>query len=122
MKAWTVGSGLCRVPVTTFAFPHLAAEPVPVVIKINLHDDVVHLCDPHKPVALQEPRRQCSSVLKPQGGGTGSPTETDPLYLPYPHGRYRVHISKSGLSKAQGEPAKLGYLMKLRKTRAPRMP
>lgn len=57
-----------RVSVTTFASPHLAAEPVPVVIKINLHDDVVHLCDPHKPVALQEPRRQHSSVLKPQAG------------------------------------------------------
>lgn len=66
-----VGMGmeqLARVPVTTFASPHLAAEPVPVVIKINLHDEVVHLCDPHKPVALQEPRRQCSSVLRPQGG------------------------------------------------------
>lgn len=60
---------LSRVPVTTFASPHLAAEPVPVVIKINLHDEVVHLCDPHKPVALQEPRRQHSSVLRPQGRG-----------------------------------------------------
>ena len=57
---------LCRVLVTTFASPHLAAEPVPVVIKVDLHDDVVHLCDPHKPVALQEPSRQHSSVPKPQ--------------------------------------------------------
>lgn len=50
-----VGMGmeqLSRVPVTIFAFSYLAAEPVPVVIKINLHDEVVHLCDPHKPVAL----------------------------------------------------------------------
>ena len=33
----------------------LAAEPVAIGLSVNLHDDVIHLCDPHKPVALQEP-------------------------------------------------------------------
>lgn len=32
----------------------LAAEPVTVGLLVHLHDDVIHLCDPHKPVALQE--------------------------------------------------------------------
>ena len=33
----------------------LAAEPVAVGLSVNLHDDAIHLCDPHNPVALQEP-------------------------------------------------------------------
>jgi hypothetical protein len=49
------------------AFPHLAAEPVSVVFKVNLHDKMIHLCDPHKPVALQKPGKECSSELEPPG-------------------------------------------------------
>ena len=33
----------------------LAAEPVEVGLSVNLHDNAIHLCDSHKPVALQEP-------------------------------------------------------------------
>ena len=32
----------------------LAAEPVTVGLLVHLHDNVIHLCDSHKPVALQE--------------------------------------------------------------------
>lgn len=36
---------------------HLRAGPVPVLLMANLPGDMVHLCDPHKPVALQDPVR-----------------------------------------------------------------
>lgn len=52
---------------TSSGCPHLAAEPVTVRLMVNLHDDVIHLCDPHKPVALQEPGREHSSVLGLRG-------------------------------------------------------
>ena len=51
--------------VASSGHPHLAAEPVTVGLLVNLHDDVVHLCDPHKPVALQEPGRELGSALEP---------------------------------------------------------
>lgn len=35
--------------------PYLGGDPVHVPVVINVHGDVVHLCDPHKPVAFQEP-------------------------------------------------------------------
>lgn len=34
---------------------HLRAGPVPVLLVANLLGDMVHLCDPHEPVALQDP-------------------------------------------------------------------
>lgn len=36
---------------------HLRAGPVPVLLMANLPGDMVHLCDPHEPVALQDPVR-----------------------------------------------------------------
>lgn len=36
---------------------HLGAGPVPVLFVADLLGDVVHLCDPHEPVALQDPGR-----------------------------------------------------------------
>lgn len=39
---------------------HLRAGPVPVLLMADLLGDVVHLCDPHEPVALQDPVRRGS--------------------------------------------------------------
>lgn len=36
---------------------HLRAGPIPVLLMANLPGDMVHLCDPHEPVALQDPVR-----------------------------------------------------------------
>lgn len=60
-----LGSRLRRAPVASSGHPHLAAEPVTVGLLVNLHDDVVHLRDPHKPVALQEPGSELGSALEP---------------------------------------------------------
>lgn len=74
-RSWGRGPGLHGAPLAASAGrPHLAAEPVAVGLSVNLHDDVIHLCDPHKPVALQEPGRGLGSVCSlaaqaPQGPG-----------------------------------------------------
>lgn len=72
---------------------------------------------------LEGSTAQCRSI---RVWGDRQPHRDGPnCAYPYPHGRYRVRItapSKSVLLKAQGEPAKPGYLIKLRKTRAPKMP
>lgn len=44
--------------------PYLGGEPVLVLVMINVHGDMIHLCHPHKPVAFQEP------------GGHGAQTKT----------------------------------------------
>ena len=73
-------------PAASAGRPHLAAEPVAVGLSVNLHDDVIHLCDPHKPVALQEPGRELGSACSlaaqsPQGPGN----RWEPSVLPDPN-------------------------------------
>lgn len=74
-KDMDLGSRLRRAPVASSGHPHLAAEPVTVGLLVNLHDDVVHLRDPHKPVALQEPGSELGSALEPgESVGTEPPS------------------------------------------------
>lgn len=45
----------CDAQVFQVTVPYLGGDPVHVAVMVNVHGDVVHLCNPHKPVAFQEP-------------------------------------------------------------------
>lgn len=141
LKTWTLGPGSRRAPVANSGHPHLGAEPVAVGLAVNLHDNVVHLCDPHKPVALQEPGRECGSVLEPGGlslRGAWASVRAEPLPTPSSPGRawgqaeplnlssWGPHVKAPIRARAPGpgdyEPAELRHLIKLRKRMAPRTP
>lgn len=84
-KDMDLGSRLRRAPVASSGHPHLAAEPVTVGLLVNLHDDVVHLRDPHKPVALQEPGSELGSAQEPGmlvSTGPGESVGTEPPSRP----------------------------------------
>lgn len=81
-----------RALATSSGCSHLVAEPVTVGVFVNIHDDVIHLRDPHKPVALQEPGRGHSSALEPvdlPSTGPAAVGTAPPSWLQAAQGRCR---------------------------------
>lgn len=81
-----------RALATSSGCSHLVAEPVTVGVFVNIHDDVIHLRDPHKPVALQEPGRGHSSAPEPvdlPSTGPAAVGTAPPSWLQAAQGRCR---------------------------------
>lgn len=57
--------------------PHLGGHPVHVPVVVDVHGDVVHLRDPHKPVALQEPGDAART-----DGQSGAPAPSSSVAVP----------------------------------------
>lgn len=85
--------------VSSSGCPHLVAEPVTVGLVVNLHDDVVHLRDPHKPVAFQEPGRQHSSAQEPWEWSR-SPARWEQTFSPSPSGPAGAPRGQAGRPRA----------------------